>query len=59
MGVTKDNLMEVMTTLELNHLKALMRDSCMRWLELLMDIGLSLELKLGLKLDRGVWQSAT
>ena len=37
MGVTKDNLMEVMTTLELNHLKALMRDSCMRWLELLME----------------------
>ena len=37
MGVTKDNLMEVMTTLELNHLKVLMRDSHMRWLELLME----------------------
>ena len=37
MGVTKDNLIEVMTTLELNHLQDLMRDSCMRWLELLME----------------------
>ena len=37
MGVTKDDLMKVMTTLELDHLKALMRESHMRWLELLME----------------------
>ena len=37
MGVTKDHLMVVMTALELDHLKAVMRDSQMRWLELLME----------------------
>ena len=38
MDVTKDHLMVVMMALELDHLKAVMRDSQMRiWLELLME----------------------